>query len=280
MSVISEKTVSTDGYSSHVLDSGAPDAPAVILLHGGGPGATARTNWGSFIPLLAGDYRVIAPDLVGYGATDHSEELPDSLTAWIRLRVRQVLAVMDELGIGKAHLIGNSMGGSVAMHLVMTAPERFDRISLMGSAGGASTPTPEVIRMVNFYDDPSLEAFEALMRWFVHDEKILGDSFSEIVAQRHRDLLRPEVRRSFRSAFSSPPSQMAVPPAALRRMHHPFLVVHGLQDRFVLPESSIYLQQHLPNAQLHIFDHCGHWVQIEQQTRYVAMLRQFLTEDR
>lgn len=280
MYAISEQIVQTDGYSTFLLDTATPDAEVVILLHGGGPGASASSNWRSFIPELADEYRVLAPDLVGYGRTDHPEDMPRSLTGWMRMRVGQVLAMMDALGIDTAHLVGNSMGGSLAMHLVMTAPHRFGRVSLMGSAGGESHPTPEVIRMVGFYKDPSLSALENLMRWFVYDEDTLGDDFGALVAERHREVMRPQVRRSYESFFSSSPTEMAVPPSALRRMRQPFLVVHGREDRFVTPDSSVHLQKHLPNAELHIYDRCGHWVQIERQRSYGALLRAFLAERR
>lgn len=278
MTEISERVVSTNGYTTAFLEGGSPDADAIILLHGGGPGATAASNWRDFIPTLSDDYHLLAPDLVGYGRTDHPEHMPSSLTGWIRMRVDQVLSLMDAHGIERAHLVGNSMGGAVAMHLVMTAPERFDRISLMGSAGGKAEPTVEVIKMVSFYKDPSLSALENLTKWFVYDENALGESIESIVTTRYQEVMRPEVRRSFECFFSSPPSEMAVPPSALRRMPHPFLVVHGREDRFLGLESSVYLQQHLPNAQLHIFNHCGHWVQIEKRDSYAALLRSFLAD--
>ncbi|MFI7539226.1 alpha/beta fold hydrolase [Streptosporangium sp. NPDC049376] len=260
------------------MESGEESHETVILLHGGGPGANAGSNWSSFIPALSDDYHVVAPDLVGYGRTDHPEDMPGSLTGWMRMRVEQVLALMDVLGVERAHLVGNSMGGALAMHLVMTAPDRFARISLMGSAGGHSQPTPEVMRMVSFYKDPTISALENLTRWFVYDEDALGRSISEITETRYKEVMRPEVRRSFERFFSSSPAEMAVPPSALRRMPHPFLIVHGREDRFVTPDSSVFLQQHLPNAQLHVFPKCGHWVQIERTAQYAALLRGFLTD--
>ncbi len=280
MTQVTEHTVETDGYSTFFLESGAENSETVILLHGGGPGANASSNWRDFVPLLSGDYRVLAPDLVGYGRTDHPEDMPPTLIGWLRLRVNQVLALMDGLGIERAHLVGNSMGGALAMHLVMAAPDRFARISLMGSAGGSMHPTPEVMRMVSFYKDPTISALENLTRWFVHDEGALSESISSIVEQRYQEVMRPEVRRSYERFFSavSTPAEAAVPPSALRRMPHPFLIVHGREDRFVTPDSSVYLQQHLPNAELHVFPHCGHWVQIERARDYAALLRHFLAD--
>ncbi|GII62087.1 2,6-dioxo-6-phenylhexa-3-enoate hydrolase [Sphaerisporangium krabiense] len=276
MAETTERTVTTNGYSTFFLDSGDEAKEAVILLHGGGPGANAASNWRGFVPALSDEYRVLAPDLVGYGRTDHPEDMPSSLIGWLRMRVDQVLALMDAHGIEQAHLVGNSMGGALAMHLVMAAPERVRKVSLMGSAGGHSQPTPEVMRMVSFYKDPSLSALENLTKWFVHDENELGASIAAIAEERHKEIMRPEIRRSYECFFSSSPAEAAVPPSALRRMAHPFLLVHGREDRFVTPDSSVYLQRHLPNAELHIFPRCGHWVQIERADAYAVLLRNFL----
>lgn len=277
MPEISTREIETNGYRTNALESAPENPETVILLHGGGPGATAESNWEGFIPGLSEDFHVLAPDLVGHGHTDHPDTKPSSITGWMRIRVEQVLSMMDALNVERAHLVGNSMGGSLAMHLAMTAPERCSRISLMGSAGGKSEPTPEVKRMVSFYQDASMSALENLTKWFVYDEQVLGDALTSVVKQRYQEIMRPEVRESFESFFSSSPEQMAVPPAALRRMTHPFLIVHGREDRFVLPESSVYLQQQLPNARLHIFNKCGHWVQIEKRDAYTRLLVDFLS---
>lgn len=278
MSEVTTRTVEANGYRTNTLESAPDRQQTVILLHGGGPGAAANSNWTGFIPGLSDDFHVLAPDLVGHGYTDHPGSKPTSIRGWMRIRVEQVLAMMDALGVERTHLVGNSMGGALAMHLAMAAPERICRVSLMGSAGGKAEPTPEVKRMVTFYQDPSLDALENLTKWFVYDEQVLGDAVSAVVKERYEEIMRPEVRASFESFFSSPPEQMAVPPAALRRMTQPFLVVHGREDRFVLPESSVYLQHQLPNARLHIFPKCGHWVQIEKRRTYTRLLLDFLTE--
>ncbi|MEK3935877.1 alpha/beta hydrolase [Sporosarcina sp. FSL W7-1349] len=276
--MISENKIITEGYSTFLLESGNKENETIILLHGGGPGASAASNWQDFIPGLTDQFHVLAPDLLGYGKTDHPEDMPKSLRGWMRLRVNQVLSMMDQYEIKSAHIVGNSMGGSLAMHLLMTAPNRFNRISLMGSAGGKAEPTQEVERMVNFYKDPSISALENLTKWFVYDESILQEKVDSIIKDRYEELMRPEVRRSFESFFSSSPAEMAIPPSALRRMEHPILITHGREDRFVTPDSSVYLNQHIPNSQLHIFNHCGHWIQIEKRDSYLQLLKGFLNE--
>ena len=279
MTEIITRRLQTEGYSTFLVESGNNQNETIIFLHGGGPGASALSNWRDFIPGFNDRYYTLAPDLVGYGNTDHPQDMPKTLIGWMRLRVNQILTMMDQLGVKKAHLVGNSMGGALAMHLVMTAPDRFERISLMGSAGGHSAPTPEVMRMVGFYKDPTISNLENLMKWFVYDDALFADKVGEIVKDRFEEVMRPEVRRSYECFFSSSPAEVAVPPAALRRMQHPYLIAHGREDRFVSFESSVYLHQHIPNSQLHIFDKCGHWVQIERKRSYTKLLLDFLCDE-
>ncbi|MCM1011725.1 MULTISPECIES: alpha/beta hydrolase [unclassified Brevibacterium] len=273
--------VRTGDFTTSYLDSGGT-GDVVVLLHGGGPGANSVTNWAEFIPGLSDDYRVIAPDIYGWGATDHPGEdaLPGSMTAWVRARVNQILDLLDALDIDRAHFVGNSAGGALSLWITHTAPERVIDLVLMGSAGGQmAAPTPEVIRMVSFYKDPSEAGLKSLTRWFVYDEDSLGDSLDTIVENRLAEVLRPEVRRSFQSMYATPtsPAEMTVPPSALRRITHRVLLVHGREDRFITPDSSVYFSQHLPNSQVHIFDRCGHWVQIERRDPMLFLVRGFLT---
>lgn len=281
MASFTTERIETNGYTTEYLDSHG-DGDVVLLLHGGGPGANAATNWRGFIPGLAHDYRVIAPDILGYGNTDHPEDGPPTLVGWMRERVRQVIALLDALGIEQAHVIGNSMGGALTMWLTEAHPERVRSLVLMGSAGGhMAAPTQEVIRMATYYKDPSKEGLKALTRWFVYDEGDLGTDLDSIVEDRFVELNRPEVRRSYTKFFNpqaSLPSEMTVPQSSLRRIQQRTLLVHGREDRFVTPDSSVYLNQHIPNSQLHIFEKCGHWVQIERRDAMIALVRLFYAE--
>ena len=270
----------TGDFVTSYLDTGG-DGPVVVLLHGGGPGANALSNWRDFIGGFGDRYRVIAPDVYGWGMTDHPAEgaEPGSMAAWMRARVNQVLALLDALQVDRAHLVGNSAGGALAMWIAVTAPDRVLDLTLMGSAGGLmASPTPEVIRMVSFYKDPSRESLEALTRWFVYDEAALGADLDRIVDERYLEVHRPDVRRSFQSMYAQPtsPSEMTVPPSALRRITQRVLLVHGREDRFITPDASVYLNQHIARSQVHIFEQCGHWVQIERREAMLLLVTAFL----
>ena len=248
----------TGRFNTFYCQGGDPRADAIIFLHGSGPGATAESNWRNILPALTDRFHVIAPDMYGFGNTDHPEDPPKSFWEWSQARVDQVLELMDHLGVEKAGLVGNSMGGYVAMNLVMAAPERFTRVVLMGSAGGEMTTTPEVSRMIGFYRNPTMETLRNLTRWYVYDDRALGEELETVLKTRYEMIMRPEVRRSYLSnMFPTAPGEGLIPPSALRRMEQPFLILHGVEDRFVPLSSSMSLLQHLPNAQAHFFKGCA-----------------------
>lgn len=283
MTAFTVERVQTGDFTTQYLDSGG-DGEVVLLLHGGGPGANAATNWRRFIPGLSDRYRVIAPDIYGWGDTDHPAEgeAPGSMTAWVRARVNQMLALLDALGIETVHLVGNSAGGALSLWITATAPERVEDLVLMGSAGGRMTSPPtEVIRMVSFYKDPTKANLEALTRWFVYDEETLGASIEEIVEDRFAEISRPEIRRSFTSMYATPasPAEMMLPLSALVRIKHRVLLVHGREDRFITPDSSAYFNERLENSQMHVFEKCGHWVQIERREAMLTLVRAFFAAE-
>ncbi|WP_042348738.1 alpha/beta fold hydrolase [Bacillus massiliigorillae] len=278
MSMISTRKIRTGSYETVLHEGGEQNKETVIFLHGGGPGATAMSNWKDVLPTFCDRYHVLAPDIRGFGSTDHPEEPPTDMLGWMRQRVNQIAALMDELGIDKAHLVGNSMGGALTLNLIMDMPERFNRVILMGSAGASTEPTPELYRMSNFYKDPTPIALENLFRWFVYDEEVLGDKLKSITEERYQEVMRVEVKKSYESMFKIPPF-MTIPPSALRRMNHPFLLLHGRDDRFVPYEGSIQFLKHLPNVQLHVFDRCGHWVQVERKKEFIKLVSDFLGEE-
>ena len=135
--------------------------------------------------------------MYGFGNTKHPETPPKSFWEWTNCRVEQVLELMDHLKIDTAKLVGNSMGGYVSLNLVMTAPERFEKIMLMGSAGGEASRTPEIGRMIGFYKNPTHAALKNLTKWFVYDEKSLGEELESVLRERYEMIIRPEVKRSY-----------------------------------------------------------------------------------
>src|SRR5262245_21128113 len=111
MTVVQLK-LQTGNVSTHCERSGEGQAETVLWLHGSGPGVTAWSNWQLALPFFDDKFHNLAPDLVGFGATQHPQDPPTGMRNWMRLWVDQVLALLDELKIEKAHVVGNSMGGA------------------------------------------------------------------------------------------------------------------------------------------------------------------------
>lgn len=115
----------------HYHEAGAGNGPTVVMLHGGGPGASSWSNFGRNIAVLSRHFHVIAVDQPGYGHSDkHTEH-----EQYNRYSADAVLALFDELGIERAALIGNSLGGGTAVRFALDHPDRAGRLVLMGQAG-------------------------------------------------------------------------------------------------------------------------------------------------
>ena len=110
------KTVVANGFRTNYHDIGQGDP--VILIHGSGPGVSAWVNWRLTLPEISRHFRAIAPDMVGFGFSDHAPDQRYSMDIWIS----QLLGFLDELGIEKADLIGNSFGGALALRAAVQYP--------------------------------------------------------------------------------------------------------------------------------------------------------------
>jgi 2-hydroxymuconate-semialdehyde hydrolase len=278
---VSNTKVKTGTYDTYTNTSGEDQKEIILFLHGSGPGVTAWSNWQFALPVLGEQFYCIAPDLAGFGATEHPQDSPTGMRSWMRLWVDQCLALLDMLKIEKAHLVGNSMGGAIALHLLMDAPDRFQRVVHMGPIGTPHKITPGLDRLWGFYDDPSLQMFRNLIRWFVYDDSFLADRLDSIAQTRFEAAMNPDVQRSFKAMFPAPRQtvidDLVVPEMALRRMDHPTLLVHGRHDRFVPMETSLHLLEHLPNAQLHVYGQSSHWIQVEYAKSFNQLLAQFFS---
>jgi 2-hydroxymuconate-semialdehyde hydrolase len=276
---VSNAEIQAGGVRTFYNCSGEGHAETILFLHGSGPGVTALSNWQLALPDLGEQYYCLAPDLVGFGASEHPQNPPTGMRNWMRLWVDQCLAFLDALKLDKVHVVGNSMGGAIALHLLMEAPERFNRVVLMGPIGAPHTITPEIDRLWGFYEDPSIRAFGNIIRWFVYDEAFIADRLDAITKTRYEAAMKPEVRRSFTAMFPAPRQKviddLVVPTLALHRMMHPTLLIHGRDDQIVPLETSLHLLQHLPRVQLLVFGQCSHWTQIEYAKSFNQLIAQF-----
>ncbi|ORV64026.1 2-hydroxy-6-ketonona-2,4-dienedioic acid hydrolase [Mycobacterium europaeum] len=275
---VTERTVRVKGKDIFVAETGS--GPAVVLLHGGGPGASGMSNYARNIEPLAEHFRVIVPDMPGYGRSTKGVSRRDPF-GYLADHIRGVL---DELGIDCAHLVGNSYGGSCALRLALDTPHRVTKLVLMGPGGvGTSRGLPsEGLRSLLAYyggDGPSLEKLRTFIRsYLVHDGDAVPDS---LIEARYRASIDPEV-------VANPPLQR---PAGLRTLWRmdftrdrrlgslptPTLVIWGRDDKVNKPSGAAMLSDRLPNADVLLVANTGHWVQWERAELFNAVTAAFLT---
>ncbi len=280
MTSIKQEMISLDAAESWVNWAGKPDKPAIVMIHGSGPGATAWSNWQYAMPTLCEDFFVVAPDLAGFGRSPMPDPAPADVTGWMDVWVSQILSLIHYFKLQRVNVLGNSLGGAVALHSVLRRTETFSRLALMGAAGVPFKLTRELDLIWGFYDSPSRHRMEALISWFAWDENFLGDKLQEIAAMRFDAAMEPSVRNAFSLMFPAPRQRhvdaMAVANADLRRIKTPTLLIHGQEDPIVPLETSIHLARHLGGpVQLHVYNHCSHWTQIEYRDSFEALVGAF-----
>ena len=266
------RTLTVNGVDTYFHDAG--EGPVLLMLHGSGPGVSAWSNWRPIYDALSENYRVIAPDQVGFNRTQ-----PDGPVAYGRkLWTDHALALVDELGIERFDVVGNSMGGAIALSLAAARPQALGRLVVMGTMGIAG-PLPDGLAEVWGYE-PSLENMRRLVELFAYDQSIVTD---ELIQTRYRASAEPAVRDAFAAMFPEPRQSglddLALSDAELRAIEQPVLLAHGYEDRIVpFAATSLPLMDILPNAQLHAFGRSGHWVMIEQAEAFTNVVLSFLGE--
>lgn len=262
-------SIAAAGRSTNVHIAG--EGEAVLLLHGSGPGVSAWANWRLTIPALAEHYRVIAPDLAGFGYTERRDDEVYDMDVW----TAHAVAVLDALGIEQCHVIGNSFGGSLALSLAIHHAERVRSLVLMGAAGVPFELTPGLDAVWGY--QPSVAAMADLLEIFAYDQSLVGPDLAEL---RYRASIRPGVQEAFSRMFPAP-RQAAVdaishPTDRIAAIGVPTLVVHGRDDRVIPVSNALTLLDLIDDAELHVFGRCGHWTQIEYADAFNALVLGFL----
>ena len=264
--------VETCGYRTNLHDQG--QGQAVVLLHGSGAGVSAWANWRNLIPKLSDRYRVLAPDLAGFGYTEIPETFEFRFMAtWIE----QIEALLDTLGVKSAHWVGNSFGGALTLWMAAQRPDLCDRLVLMGP-GGWPTKVNENLEALWSYK-PSVENMKRLMDIMAFDRTLVTDELAEL---RYQATIRPGAQERFERIFPPPHQRwldaQSLSIEALQSITNEVMIIHGRDDRVVAPQSSWQLHQHLMHSQLHYIGRCGHWTQIEHPSRFRTLVQNFLDE--
>ena len=265
------KSILANGIQTNYHEHGQGEP--VLLIHGSGPGVTGWANWRLTIPALAENFQVIAPDIVGFGYTERPADVLYNMETWLN----HILGFMDALGIEKAHVVGNSFGGGLALAMAIRAPQRVERLVLMGSAGLPFTLTEGLDRVWGY--TPSIDNMRGLLDLFAFDRSRVTE---DLARMRFEASVRPGIQEAFAQMFPAPRqngvNSLASDEAAIKALPHTTLIVHGREDKVIPLASSFNLFSMIQKAQIHVFGQCGHWTQIEHAVRFNKLISDFFTD--
>ena len=264
------------GIKTNYLEAGSGEH--VVLIHGSGPGVTSYANWRLVLPALAENFRVVAPDMVGFGFSERPANIEYGVQTW----ADQVVGLMDTLELPSAHLVGNSFGGAIALRIATQHPDRVGKLVLMGSMG-VPFPITEGLDRVWGYQ-PSFENMRKVLDVFAYSRDLVNDELAEV---RYRGSIQPGFQEAFAAMFPADESgsrqrwveALRTPDDELRALQHRALIVHGREDQVIPLQNSYDLESLLPNADLVVFSHCGHWSMIERTADFNRLVRDFFLAD-
>lgn len=259
----------------HYNDAG--NGESVVMLHGGGPGASGWSNYSRNVDAFVdAGYRVLLLDCPGFNKSDPIvvEDPRNEVNA------RAVKGLLDELGVDKAHLVGNSMGGGSAMSFALNYPDRIGKLVLMGTGGlGASAfvplPAEGVKLMFALYRRPSLELLRQMLNVFVYDT---GAITEELIESRFGAMMINDGihLRNMIASLEKAPSMLSDLSGSLDKIKARTLCTWGRDDRFVPLDHGLKVLWSVPDAQLHVFNRCGHWAQWEHADAFNRLVLDFL----
>ena len=271
---IQSRFVEFDGLMIHYAEAGS--GPALIFIHGGGPGSSGMSNFGRNVDAFAERFRTIVIDLPGYG---QSTKLKITEPLW-GYYAKVMAGFIDALGLGKAHLVGNSLGGAVSLKTALDFPQKVDRLVLMGPGGGYSLfdkqPSDGIRSLLTFYAEPgpSLARMREFLNYLVYDPSSVPDA---LLQQRLDQALDPETAEfmPLRLGPNMPPIE-ELWRQRLDLLPHETLIIWGREDRVNPLDQGLILMRQIPNARFLVVPRCGHWVQWEKADEFNRTVEGFL----
>ncbi|MFI1353061.1 alpha/beta fold hydrolase [Streptomyces sp. NPDC020898] len=259
------------------------DGPVLVMLHGGGPGASGVSNYHQNLPALARHFRVVLPDQPGFGASYRPTETDLDARSITEITVDALFQALDSLGIGTFHLLGNSLGGAAAIAMAQQRPERVTRLVLMAPGGGwlpfGPTPTEGQKEMFRYYNGggPTEKKMAAFIRTMVFDHRQFGEDVVRARYEASLDASHIAFYHRYNAAFGK---RGGMDPLwrDLHRIESPTLLLWGRDDRTITLDGAQLMLRQIRDVQLHVFGRCGHWVQLERQREFETLVADFLAE--
>lgn len=257
----------------HDHESGPVDADeAVVFLHGAGAGASGYSNFKTNYPVFAAaGHRVIVPDLLGYGLSSK----PDLEMYDLDFFIAGVKGLVDVLGLRKVSLVGNSLGGAVALGYALAHPADMAKLVLLGPGGVEDLDTylamPGIAKMFEVYKSGRVgaEAMREIFHAMLYDPTQLDEE-----TIRERAPLAELQTKAARSILKVPNMT-----ARLDEIKCPVFCIWGANDQFNPVGGGMKIAQGVANARVEIVSHCGHWVQVEHRELFNRLTLDFLKHD-
>lgn len=267
------RSTTVDGLATAYLEAG--DGDPVVLLHGGEFGVTAEIGWERLIPALASNYRVLAPDMLGFGGSAKVVDFTDGRG----MRIRHIARFCETLGVAAAHFIGNSMG---AINLLVDTTSEAPVLPVRSMAiicGGGEIQRNE--HSAALYDyDASLPAMRRIVEALFADPSYPADE--AYVQRRYESSIAPGAWEALAAARFRRPGLEPPPLPSSRRAYHriavPTLVVEGGDDKLLPAGWAAEIAGQITGARSAVVDGAGHCPQIEQPAAVEALLSDFLAD--
>ncbi len=261
----------------------AGDGPPLLMLHGSGPGVSGWQNFRGNLDVFARHFRCLVLEFPGFGVSDPADGHP-MVTA-----PAAVVRFLDGLGLDRASIIGNSMGGIVAANVAMSHPERVNRMVSIGGIGKnifAPSPGEGIRLLMDFAENPTREALVRWLHSMVYDPAMVTE---ELIEERWALANEPATLESMRQMYSRKAMAAQAKAAAaadtapywamLHKVQAPTLLTWGRDDRVSPVDMANLAMRTLPQGELHVFPNCGHWVMIEQKDAFENAALAFLTRE-
>ncbi len=255
------------GFELHYLETGS--GLPLVFLHGSGPGAGAYSNFKHNFPTLVdAGYRAVLPDMLGFG---HSDK-PAGIDYTLDLFSSTIVELLDALEIGSAVLVGNSLGGAVALRIAIDHPGRVRKLVLMAPGGIESRETyfnmPGIQKMVSGFVGEGFDraGLRRILELLVFDPRHVTD---ELVEERF-NVLKTQPKDVL--------ARMKIPDLTpeLAKVCCPVLGFWGIDDQFVPPSGYEKILRACADSRFVMFARCGHWAMVEHAGEFNRYVLDFL----
>jgi 2-hydroxy-6-oxo-6-(2'-aminophenyl)hexa-2,4-dienoate hydrolase len=270
MPLYDSQFIDAGAIRTHYIQSGEGDA--LVLVHGGGPGADSYGNWYSCLPGFAKHFHVTAVDMLGFGKTDKPD--PESFAYSQDARTEHMINFLDALAAGPVNIIGNSMGGLTSLCVAQKRPDLIKRLVLMGAAGIKQRPA-SIAPLLNY--NGTVDAMRDVVGALTHSNFKVDEALLDyrVSLSTQPDTLKAQ---SAAMRWIGQRGGLYVDEEIIRNIKHTTLLVGGKNDPIVTPEQMFRFLELIDDSRLYMLPYCGHWVMMEYPQEFVRITSNFILD--